>query len=153
MYVTVYLVDVNMHTVVPQEFIYQLKQANLNNHGVNTNQNRLIYFSSEFFDALECGNDPTDHIPNFNLMVTKLYPLPNELKETCFIGRLKNFFGKIIEKVVSIQLLESTFVSFTLQFRSMMQCVMLNVCEHECQRFITIHACLSSQFRQLLLLK
>lgn len=100
MYVSVYLVDAHVHTVVPQEFVYGLNQVNLNNHGVNTNQNRLIYFSSEYFKVLVNANEPVDidHIPKFDLPVTKVFPLPNDLQETCFIGRLKKFWGKITKK-------------------------------------------------------
>lgn len=99
MYVTIYLVDARVHTVVPQEFIYELNQVNLNNHGVNTNQNRLIYFSNEIFEELKNGNDPSYlvHFPNFNLPITNVYPLPNDLQQTCFIGRLKKFWGKTMK--------------------------------------------------------
>lgn len=94
-----------MHTVVPQEFIYDLNQVNLNNHGVNCNQNRLIYFSAELFESLKSGNDlaHSEYMPKFHLSVTTLYPLPIELKETCFIGRLKKFWGKMIQIKTEIE--------------------------------------------------
>lgn len=99
MFVTVYLVEAHMHTVVPKEFIYDLNQVNLNNHGVNCNQNRLIFFSTELFESLKNGNDivHSEYLPKFHLSVTKLYPLPSELKETCFVGRLKKFWGKMTQ--------------------------------------------------------
>lgn len=95
MFVSVYLIDARVHTVVPREFIFELNKVNLYNNGVNSNQNRLIYFSKVLFEALEIGNDtaPTDYIPNFSVPVTKVYPLPSEVQETCFIGRLKKFWG------------------------------------------------------------
>lgn len=95
MFVSVYLSDAGAHTVVPREFIFELNKVNLYNNGVNSNQNRLIYFSKGMFEALENGNNtaPTDYIPNFSIPVTKVYPLPNEVQEACFIGRLKKFYG------------------------------------------------------------
>lgn len=98
MFVTVYLVEAKTHTVVPQEFIYELNQENLCNHGVNTNQNRLIFFSTEIFEALKSGNNTVNmDMPKFDVAITNEYPLPNELKETCFVGRLKKFWGKTMK--------------------------------------------------------
>ena len=96
MFVSVYLTDAHKHTVVPQEFILDLNQVSLNNNGVNSNQSRRIYFSKELFESLANGEDTSrmDFIPNFNVPVSKIYPLPNGLMESCFIGRLKKFFCK-----------------------------------------------------------
>lgn len=98
MFVVVYLVDANAYTVVPKEFVYQLIEENVLNKGVNSNQNRLIYFSNELFDVLQSGvdNGHETHIPNFNLPTTQEYPPPNDLLETCYIARLKKFFSKYI---------------------------------------------------------
>lgn len=95
MFVAVFLVDAKVHTVIPQEFVYELIHENLFNKGVNSNQNRLIYFSKELFDVLQDGasSERITFVPNYNLPVTKVYPLPTELEETCFIARLKKFFG------------------------------------------------------------
>lgn len=95
MFVSVYLVEARAHTVVPREFIFELNKVNLYNNGVNSNQNRLIYFSKGLFEALENGNYTalTECIPKFSIPITKVYPLPNEVQEACFIGRLKKFWG------------------------------------------------------------
>lgn len=94
MFVIVYLVESKAHTVIPQEFIFKLNQENLCNDGVNSNQHRLIYFSKEIFDLLQNGVDPQAFVPKFYIPVTNAYPLPDGVVETCFIARLKNFWGK-----------------------------------------------------------
>lgn len=87
MYVLVYLRDSKRHTVVPESFIYKLDERNTKNNGINRNQLRLIYFSSELFDILDRNEIPNREFrPNFNLPITMEYPLPNALKETCFNG-------------------------------------------------------------------
>lgn len=95
MLVVVYLKEAKQYTVVPEEFIYQLNERNLKNLGLNRNQNRLIYFSTEIFEQLE-RNEVIDqpYAPNFQLPVSSEFPLPNDLKATCFIGRLIKFEGK-----------------------------------------------------------
>lgn len=95
MFLTVFLVEANEHTVIPEEFVFQLVEENVKNHGLNSNQNRLVYFSRELFELLESGDIPhSEIIPNFGLPISKMYPLPDGLLETCFIGRLKKFWGK-----------------------------------------------------------
>lgn len=96
MFIVVYLVEPKVHTIVPQQFVYELWQANLFNRGLNQNQNRLIYFSQELFNSFENGLDvdQTEYIPNFELAKTNVYPLPDNLQETCFIGRLVKFWGE-----------------------------------------------------------
>lgn len=94
MFVSLYLIDAREHTVVPREFIFDINVVNLYNNGVNSNQNQLIFFSKVLFEALKNDNDTAflDYEPNFNIPVTKVYPLPNEVQETCFISRLKKFW-------------------------------------------------------------
>lgn len=95
MLVVVYLKDSKQYTIVPEEFIYQLNERNLKNLGLNRNQNRLIYFSSEIFEKIQRNDDiEPPHEPNFSLPISFAYPLPNDLKDTCFIGRLIKFEGK-----------------------------------------------------------
>lgn len=98
MFVVVYLVAAKTHTVIPKEFVYELVEENIYNRGVNTNQNRLIYFSAELLDVLQAnavgGRDV--YIADFHLPVTKQFPPPNGLAETCYIARLKKFYGKYI---------------------------------------------------------
>lgn len=78
MYVTVFLRDAKVHTVVPSFFIKELVEVNLFNKGINTNQNRLIFFSKEVFDLLGSGGIPNllEFTPNFNSPVTNIYPPP-----------------------------------------------------------------------------
>lgn len=95
MFATVFLVDAKVHTVIPHEFIYGLLPENLFNYGVNSNQNRLIYFSQEIFDVLKnnvAANGSTT--VDFSLPVTEIYPLPIGLQNTCFTARIKKFFGE-----------------------------------------------------------
>lgn len=99
MFVAVYLLASQKHTVVPTEFVMDLNQVSLNNYGVNPNQSQRIYFSKVLFDAYVKGEDTShiDYAPNFNLPVSEIYPLPDGLSEACFYGRLKKFFGKSIK--------------------------------------------------------
>lgn len=53
MLVVVYLRDARCHTVVPEEFIFALVERSLKNRGLNSNQNRRIYFSREVFEKLQ----------------------------------------------------------------------------------------------------
>lgn len=94
MFVSVFLIDAKAHTVVPKQFILGLIEVNLLNSGVNQNQNRLVYFSNELFDLLMNRENPNflEFIPNFDLEVTTAYPLPDNLRATCFRGRLMKFF-------------------------------------------------------------
>lgn len=96
MFVTVFLTESKMRTVVPKKFIYRLCQVNLDNRGVNRNQNRRIYFSKNLFELLQRGENPnlTEYEAKFDLPTTQVYPLPSELQETCFIGRTIRYWGK-----------------------------------------------------------
>lgn len=95
MLVLVYLSDPKQHTVVPESFIYDLNERSLKNRGVNRNQNRLIYFSRQWFENMEQNrNLDEEFVPNFHCPLTIEYPLPNGLVETCFIGRMIRFVCK-----------------------------------------------------------
>lgn len=101
-WITVFLNEANAHTAIPMHFVHDLNDVTLKNRGVNSNQNRLIYFSSELFDGLINGEiqAPSDYITNFDLPITKMYPLPDGLRETCFVGRLKKFWGECRKKLI-----------------------------------------------------
>lgn len=90
MLIIVFLQEARKYTVVPEEFIYGLDEKSLKNNGVNSNQTRLIYFSKDVFEKLEQNVQQT-FTPKFDLPVTNIYPLPIELNETCFKGRLYGF--------------------------------------------------------------
>lgn len=96
MYVTVYLRDAKKHTVIPYEYVYELVEENLFNKGINTNQNRLIFFSQDLFDSFKRGENPNllDFPPNFNCPVEKVYPLPDDMRSACFVARLIKFWCK-----------------------------------------------------------
>lgn len=96
MLVVVYLREAKRYTVVPEEFIYYLNERSLKNLGLNRNQNRLIYFSREVFQKLEQNEIPYAFAPNFSIPVSTEYPMPENLEETCFIGRLISFEGTIL---------------------------------------------------------
>lgn len=97
MYVLVHLQNANRHIVVPESFVYELDELSTKNYGVNRNQVRLIYFSFELFEILNRNEIPNREFPpNFNLPITIEYPLPMELKETCFNGRIISFECKLI---------------------------------------------------------
>lgn len=89
----VFLRDAKRYTVVPEEFVYSLNERSLKNRGINTYQNRLIYFSREVFGELNQNENLIDYAPNFNIAVSKEYPLPDNMQETCYIGRLISFEG------------------------------------------------------------
>lgn len=106
MLVIVYLNDADCHIVVPENFIYLLNEKNLKNYGVNSNQNRLIYFSKDCFEKLkENGDVQQEYEPKFYLPVTKIYPLPENLVETCFIGRMYSFEGKHSKKCFILRII------------------------------------------------
>lgn len=95
LFVLVYLSQPMCHTVVPETFIYKLVERNLKNYGINRNQDRLIYFSSEIYNTLKQNGALNREItPHFTLPVSSTYPLPNHTKETCFIGRMICFEGE-----------------------------------------------------------
>lgn len=110
MFVVVYLCDAKKHTIIPEEFVYILNQKSLKNCGVNSNQNRRIYFSSEWFREYEQKLSPKrEYEPKFDLDITNVYPLPNDLIETCFVARLYCFEGKKSIKIpYNIQIFSTT---------------------------------------------
>ena len=100
MLVVVYLQDPKKYTVVPESFIYDLNERSLKNRGVNRNQSRLIYFSQECFENMQANENVDEEIgPNFHCPITMEYPLPFNLVETCFIGRMICFEGEKNAKI------------------------------------------------------
>lgn len=136
MFVTVFLVEAKTHTVIPEEFVFKLVEANLKNHGLNSNQNRLIYFSRELFELLESHVVPrAEIIPNFGLPITEMYPLPDGLLETCFIGRLIKIWGECLHHI---------YIFFYLGFKTE-SIIFLNIrifrrCTRTCHWIATIFA-------------
>lgn len=95
MLVIVYLQDSKKYTVVPESFIYDLDERSLKNRGLNRNQSRLIYFSQLCFENMQANENLDEEIgPKFHCPITVEYPLPLNLMETCFIGRMICFEGK-----------------------------------------------------------
>lgn len=95
MLVVVYLQDAKRLTVVPEEYVYSLNERSLKNRGVNKNQSCLIYFSRVQFEKMQKNEDlDQEYTPNFHRPITTDYPLPADLEDTCFIGRMINFEGK-----------------------------------------------------------
>lgn len=96
MFVTVFLIEPRVHIVIPEKFVYELNQMNLYNLGLNSNQNRRVFFSSELFEALRNGEamQVDKYVPNFTLPISVEYPLPHNMLETCFVARLKKFWGE-----------------------------------------------------------
>lgn len=90
MLVVVLLREPNVYTVIPEECIYSLNpkkdEKQLKNRGINQNRDRLIFFSNDIYDKIS-RNCEEKFQPKFYLPVTSSYPLPNNLNETCFIGR------------------------------------------------------------------
>lgn len=100
MLVIVYLQDSKKYTVVPESFIYSLDERSLKNRGLNRNQSRLIYFSQLCFENMQANENLDEEIgPNFHCPITVEYPLPLNLVETCFIGRMIRFEGKKYAKI------------------------------------------------------
>lgn len=101
MFVSVFLIEPRVHIVIPEKFVYELNRMNLYNLGLNSNQNRRIFFSSELFEAQKNGEpvNVDEYVPNFSLPITAEYPLANNTVETCFIARLKKFWGKCTMRV------------------------------------------------------
>lgn len=89
MFVIIYLRVPKCYTVVPEEFIMDLKEKNLKNLGINRNQTRRIYFSKEWFENQTNKVNLDQHFePNFRLACSALYPLANDMTETNFEGRM-----------------------------------------------------------------
>lgn len=96
MLVIVFLQDAKCFTVVPEGFVYSLDEKSLKNRGVNKNQNRLIYFSRELFKKMEENEEYEQNCkPNFHRPISIKYPLPDNLEDACFIGRMICFEGMI----------------------------------------------------------
>lgn len=93
-YVTVFLRHAKKHTAIPIEYVADLDDAVSRNNGINRNQNRRIFFSGQLFSSFQNGETPNllEHPPNFNLPITKEYPLPNGLQSTCFVAHLCRYW-------------------------------------------------------------
>lgn len=86
---------VHQFTVVPQKFVLGLKSKDVKNMGKNAVQRRRIYFSKEWFENQEKRiNLGKQFIPNFNLPVSNIYPLPNNVVEAVFYGYTNHYDGK-----------------------------------------------------------
>lgn len=98
MFVVVFSREPKCSTVIPEEFILDLNQKSLKNNGVNRNQDRRIYFSKEWFENQTAKiNLEQPFEPNFNLPLNNVYPLPNNVEEACYIGRLIKFEGNSLK--------------------------------------------------------
>lgn len=92
MLVVVYLTDAKKNIIIPQHWIMALSQETLNNVGKASYQNRRIYWTSHGLnnDEIPDGSIP----PNFRLPLSKKFPPPEGLLETCYIARVKRFCGE-----------------------------------------------------------
>lgn len=98
LFVVIFLRDANCATVVPEEFILDLDQKALKNNGVNRNQDRRLYFSKEWLENQKNEiNLDKKFQPNFELPIMKVYPLPDNIDEACYIARMIKFEGKTFE--------------------------------------------------------
>lgn len=94
MFVVVYLCEAKKHIVVPQTFIFELSQQNLNNYGRQRLKKFLVFWSKKAFVGEDEMPMP-DYTPNFGLNVSSTYP-PEGIEESCYIGQIKYFFGKFM---------------------------------------------------------
>lgn len=93
MLLVVYLREPDVYTVIPEECVYKLNEKSVKTHCLNPNQNRLIFFSKEYYNKIREGIR-IEFEPKFHLPVTSEYPLPDDLDETCFIAKMYSFEGK-----------------------------------------------------------
>lgn len=87
-FVLVYLLRSREHLIVPEGWVQDLSNAKLKNHGANSNQDFLVFWSA---------NNGTPNIhrnPNFNANLDWEYHAT--VDEVCYICRVKIFFGKYI---------------------------------------------------------
>lgn len=94
MFVVVYLCEAKKHIVVPQTFIFELSQQNLNNYGRQRLKKFLVFWSKKALVGEDEMPMP-DYTPNFGLNVSSTYP-PEGIEESCYIGQIKYFFGKFM---------------------------------------------------------
>lgn len=94
MLVVVYLNVAKKKIIIPQNWILALNQETLNNVGKASYQKRRIFWSSH---GLSCDEIPDDSIaPNFGLPLSKVFPPPENVIETCYIAQVKRYCGKYI---------------------------------------------------------
>lgn len=121
MLVLVFLLVPRRYTIVDESFIYKLVERNVKNYGINRNQNRLIYFSREWFEKFKRNETiDEDFVPNFLLETTNEYPLPNDVDETCYVGRMICFEGNFILNIMFSFIIDSISSTTTENFESAM---------------------------------
>lgn len=92
MFVVVFLSGPKKLTVIPEEFIFELNEKKLKNFGCNSNQAYRIYFSKEWFlNQVHEINLGKIFISNFNLPVSDVHPLPNDIVAAVFKAHLRKF--------------------------------------------------------------
>lgn len=91
MFVVVYIKSAQKYVVVPENWIYDINQELLKNKGVNRNRDVLVFWS---LNGLIDGKPNEEYTPNFHVQKSIAFPLPNDLKEACYIARLVRYFGK-----------------------------------------------------------
>lgn len=96
MLVVVYLMDARKNIIVPQEWIRGLNQESLNNIGKASYQNRRIFWSNH---ALSCNATTYESVsPNFRLPLSKVFPPPENVNETCYIARVRRYCCECYDK-------------------------------------------------------
>lgn len=92
--VVVLLTKPRAHTIVPENYIYGLKELedNLKTWGANKKHDHLIFWSQ---NLLNDDTVPDETIqPNFSSASYDVFPPPPQVKAACYIGRIKRFFSK-----------------------------------------------------------
>ncbi|XP_055300552.1 uncharacterized protein LOC129567536 [Sitodiplosis mosellana] len=93
MLVVVYLMDAKKNIIIPQDWILALDQETLNNVGKASYQHRRIFWSNH---GLSDDGIPDESIaPNFYLPLSKTFPPPENLAETCYIARVKQYCATV----------------------------------------------------------
>lgn len=101
MFVVVYLKDAKKNIIVPEEWIFDLDEQKLKNHGANSNQNYLVFWS--YYGIYGDDDIPNAaYEPNFFLDKMVEYPPPHGVAECCYIGRIKHFYPKLYSKIIVI---------------------------------------------------
>lgn len=91
MFVVVFIKSARKYVVVPESWIYDIDRELLKNKGVNRNRDVLVFWS---LIGLVDGKPNEAYEPNFHVEKATEFPLPNDVKEACFISRLIRYFGK-----------------------------------------------------------
>lgn len=82
LFALIYLSEAKKYIVVPESFIFDLKETKLKNYGVNRNQSVKVFWS----------NDVNCEIPNFDAFGSRIHP--PIVEEACYVGHVYRFFGK-----------------------------------------------------------